>query len=280
MDSDEYYRQLALGNVGMILGAPNMVNNLKKFEMPFENIGIMPIPKGPARHVTLVGGYTATVAAGATEDQIDAAIKWLEKVGLSPYIWLNDARFTIIFIVIEMTWQGFASTMFLYYASIQGIDTVLYEAAVLDGCSNFKIFYRIMLPIAMPVVTYVAIVALSVVWSDYFTPYIVLKDVAKMTTPARILMLTIESDKNRLNFIAEKPFEFSALHYSIEQLGATRHTYELTPLDSTELLICYKNRGIGSGSCGPALSEKYQVRDKVIDFEFTIESGMNSKIGF
>ena len=47
----------------------------------------------------------------------------------------------------------------------------------------------IMLPVAMPVVTYVAIGALSAVWSDYFTPYIVLKDAAKMTTPARIFML-------------------------------------------------------------------------------------------
>ncbi len=81
IDPDEYYRQFSLGNVGMILGAPNMVDRLKKFEMPFENIGIMPIPEGPAKHVTLTGGYTATVSAGATEDQIDAAIKWLEKTG-------------------------------------------------------------------------------------------------------------------------------------------------------------------------------------------------------
>ncbi len=70
----------------------------------------------------------------------------LAKFGVDPYVWLNDSRFTIIFIVIEMTWQGFAATMFLYYASIQGIDTTLYEAATLDGANPFQRFIHVALP--------------------------------------------------------------------------------------------------------------------------------------
>jgi len=81
VDLDEYYKQFALGNVGMILAAGSFTDNVYKYEMPIENIGIMAIPEGPKKHVTLVGGYTATVADGATEDQIDVAIKWLEKTG-------------------------------------------------------------------------------------------------------------------------------------------------------------------------------------------------------
>ncbi len=77
----------------------------------------------------------------------------------------------------------------LFKNNFDAIPTSLVESAKLDGCSNFKIFYKIMLPIAMPVVVYVAIGALSVAWSDYFTPYLVLKDAAKMTTPARLFML-------------------------------------------------------------------------------------------
>lgn len=81
IDLDEYYKQFALGNVGMILAAGSFTDNVYKYEMPIENIGIMPIPEGPQKHVTLVGGYTATVAQNATENQIDVAIKWLEKTG-------------------------------------------------------------------------------------------------------------------------------------------------------------------------------------------------------
>lgn len=81
IDIDEYYKQFALGNVGMIIAAGNFSDSIHKYEMPIENIGIMAIPAGPKKHVTLVGGYTATVANGATEDQVDVAIKWLEKTG-------------------------------------------------------------------------------------------------------------------------------------------------------------------------------------------------------
>lgn len=81
IDLDEYYKQFALGNIGMILAAGNFADSVYKYEMPIENIGIMAFPEGPEKHVTLVGGYTATVANGATNDQVDVAIKWLEKTG-------------------------------------------------------------------------------------------------------------------------------------------------------------------------------------------------------
>lgn len=70
----------------------------------------------------------------------------LIRMGLEPYIWLNDARFTIVFIVIEMTWKGFASTMFLYYTTIQSISVELYEAAVLDGAGPFRRFIHVSIP--------------------------------------------------------------------------------------------------------------------------------------
>ncbi|MCR4718661.1 MAG: extracellular solute-binding protein [Firmicutes bacterium] len=84
IDYDEYYKQFALGNVGMILASGSFTDDIFKYEMPKEKIGIMAIPSGPKSHVTLVGGYTSTVSDGATEDQVDVAIKWFENIGVSP----------------------------------------------------------------------------------------------------------------------------------------------------------------------------------------------------
>lgn len=64
----------------------------------------------------------------------------------------------------------------------------------------------------------------------------------------------------------KKTFDFSALHYTVEELDEKNHTYELQKSDSTELILAYKNRGIGSNSCGPSLLDKYKVKDKIIDF--------------
>lgn len=78
------------------------------------------------------------------------------------------------------------------------------------------------------------------------------------------------SGNQQICFAADKPFEFSALHYTVEELDRAQHTFELSKSGTTEVLICYKNRGVGSQSCGPALSEKYRVTDKVIDFSFDV----------
>lgn len=70
----------------------------------------------------------------------------LMKFGHKPYIWLNDSRFTILYIIIEMTWAGFPGTMFLYYTTIQGIDVSLYEAATIDGAGIWKRFIHVSIP--------------------------------------------------------------------------------------------------------------------------------------
>lgn len=79
------------------------------------------------------------------------------------------------------------------------------------------------------------------------------------------------SGQDKVVFKSEKPFEFSTLHYTMEDLDKANHTYELKISDSTEVLLCYKNRGIGSNSCGPKLQDQYKVKDKVIDFDFTLQ---------
>lgn len=83
--------------------------------------------------------------------------------------------------------------------------------------------------------------------------------------------LKLIAPTGQLKFVAQESFEFSALHNSIEALDKAAHAFELPEADSTEVLICYKNRGIGSGSCCTTLKDEYRVTDKTIDFTFTVE---------
>ncbi|MBQ8402573.1 MAG: glycoside hydrolase family 2, partial [Clostridia bacterium] len=69
-------------------------------------------------------------------------------------------------------------------------------------------------------------------------------------------------------FTAETPFSFNASHYTPEQLTRTRHHYELVPNKETTVIIDYKQSGIGSNSCGPALLKHYHFNEK--DFTFTM----------
>ena len=66
--------------------------------------------------------------------------------GMEPYIWLNDARFVILYIMIASTWAGFGGTMILYYAALQSVSPDIYEAATLDGAGMFGRLWHVTIP--------------------------------------------------------------------------------------------------------------------------------------
>lgn len=70
----------------------------------------------------------------------------LTKLGFEPYLWLNDGRFTILYIIITATWQGFAGTMIMYYAALQSVKPELYEAATIDGVGMWGRLRHVTIP--------------------------------------------------------------------------------------------------------------------------------------
>jgi multiple sugar transport system permease protein len=70
----------------------------------------------------------------------------LSRIGLQPFGWLNIPQYTIMLIVITMTWAAFGGTALIYMASLQGINQELYEAASLDGAGFFQKIRYITLP--------------------------------------------------------------------------------------------------------------------------------------
>ncbi len=88
-------------------------------------------------------------------------------------------------------WLGAATGAFnvlLFKSSFDGVSISLVEAARIDGADDMKIFYKIIIPLSMPVIIYISINILSGAWSDFFGPYLVLKDVKKMTTPVMLFL--------------------------------------------------------------------------------------------
>lgn len=70
----------------------------------------------------------------------------LMKFGMEPYVWLQDAKNTILYIVIAMTWSGCGGTTLYYFASLQGINRELYEAALIDGAGFFRRLFTVTVP--------------------------------------------------------------------------------------------------------------------------------------
>jgi len=67
------------------------------------------------------------------------------------------------------------------------------------------------------------------------------------------------------------PLSFNASEYTQEELTEKMHNYEIEKCGDTVFCLDYRQSGIGSASCGPALKEKYQLCEENIRFAFTLE---------
>lgn len=81
------------------------------------------------------------------------------------------------------------------------------------------------------------------------------------------------SMQNGLTFRSDVGFEFNVSHYEPKMLMYATHTDEVVKADHTIIRIDYKDAGIGSGSCGMGLMDKYKISEKKIEnFTFYIEA--------
>lgn len=71
--------------------------------------------------------------------------------GVDPYVWLQDSRMAIIWIVVTMTWSGMGGTILMYFAALQGINPDIYEAASIDGAKVRHKLRYIVLPELYPI---------------------------------------------------------------------------------------------------------------------------------
>ena len=60
--------------------------------------------------------------------------------------WLADPDTALYAIILTLTWQGFPFFAVMILAGLQSIPTSYYEAASIDGASNFRQFWHITLP--------------------------------------------------------------------------------------------------------------------------------------
>lgn len=92
-------------------------------------------------------------------------IPWLDKtVTLFPDLNLINSTTAVW---LTHTAFGLPFSIFLLHNYISGLPRDLFEAARIDGANHFKIFYRLVLPLSVPVLAAFAIFQFLWTWNDY-----------------------------------------------------------------------------------------------------------------
>lgn len=106
---------------------------------------------------------------------------------------LNN-RITLIFMHI-----GFSLSMatFMFHGAIKtNVPIALEEAATIDGCNKWQIYWRIVFPMLKPTVATVAIIDAMAFWNDYLLPSLVLgrKELYTLPIAAKVFYGTYSTD--------------------------------------------------------------------------------------
>lgn len=95
-------------------------------------------------------------------------LPWIGANGLE-FGWLNSYHVQIVPFIAD------SLSIFLFYTYFKDLPDELVEAAKIDGANIFQIYYRIIMPIAGPVVATVAILKFLPMWNQYLWPLMVVQ---------------------------------------------------------------------------------------------------------
>ncbi|TMV18887.1 carbohydrate ABC transporter permease [Paenibacillus thermoaerophilus] len=96
-------------------------------------------------------------------------------------------------IVLPIFGAGGVFGVFVMRQFFLGTPKELEEAAMIDGCSRFRIYWSMMLPLAKPAAATLTVFTFLTSWNDFFDPLIFINDRKLMTLPLALSLFTDEA---------------------------------------------------------------------------------------
>ena len=104
----------------------------------------------------------------------------IESTGGEGVMWYSQPKYWPFILVFMSTWKGMGYNMVVYLASITGIDTSLYEAAILDGATKWQQAWYITIPTIRPMIIMMFILNIGhIFYSDFGLFYQVTQHIPK-----------------------------------------------------------------------------------------------------
>jgi ABC-type glycerol-3-phosphate transport system permease component len=92
--------------------------------------------------------------------------------------------------------------IFLFRQACMSVPNEMIDAARLDGCSEFGIYFRVVMPLVRPMAAAFCLVAFLAHWNGFFAPNIFLHSQDKLTLPVVLNLYLSEYRRNQGVFLA------------------------------------------------------------------------------
>ncbi|AIQ38784.1 ABC transporter permease subunit [Paenibacillus sp. FSL R7-0312] len=122
----------------------------------------------------IVIGMIVQSLFGGEEPMIN---NWLQNIGMEPVNWMFESKLWPYILTVIRVWQGAGYLSIIFLAAITGISEDLYEAARIDGASKVQIVLRITLPLLVPTIMIMTLLAVGKIFNgDFAMIYAIIGD--------------------------------------------------------------------------------------------------------
>ncbi|WP_409345358.1 ABC transporter permease [Paenibacillus sp. MBLB4367] len=86
---------------------------------------------------------------------------WLDGLGIDPIFFMAEEKLFRGILVLADIWKNVGWSAILYFAVIAGVDSSLYEAAMIDGATRLRRIWHITLPAMVPMIVLMLLMRIS-----------------------------------------------------------------------------------------------------------------------
>ena len=95
-------------------------------------------------------------------------VKWMAQLQFGPFKMIGT-HYGLIFMYLGF---GVSMSVFLYHGFISSIPLEIEEAAIIDGCSKWKVYTKVILPLLKSTTVTVSVLNGIWVWNDFLLPFL------------------------------------------------------------------------------------------------------------
>jgi len=115
---------------------------------------------------------------------------------------------TLLGLILPLIAKGIPLTLIVLVGFFQDIPLEIEDAAKIDGCSEFGIFWKIILPLSKPALSAALIFQIMFTWNEFLLPLVVIRRREVMTIPLAVQAFTGQD-------FVEWEYRFAALTLAI-----------------------------------------------------------------
>ena len=151
--------------------------------------------RGIFRTIYFLPYVTSSVIVSIVFTQLfDDTMGWmnagLQFLGLQPVGWLRGEAWPAKIVVILLTpWGGIGYNILLFLGGLQSIEPEIYEAAKIDGATEWQAFWQVTLPLLRPIIFFLTVMATIGLLSMFNQPYMLTRGGPQGETETLMLRL-------------------------------------------------------------------------------------------